>query len=503
MIAKGSNRLRLLIIVLALALGMAFVLSGNTAFAQGPDPVELDARLSALEKTVDNLFNFIIIIPALAAVMVVVLELRTWLTERADRGLAYARENREADSAEAVNKVMSSVNELLAFQAEQAKQFTGLLKKYDPSRGVEAIFGQVKDLLSKLKRHNLRQYHPEILRLSTKMDNLEDLYALHDFEGSIGCNHVRGLAGLLECQIEATNRYFRTVNELLQKELEPKKPETTKGGKEDEEERIRDVYNEYTGPVSLYLRGIHLKNLAQFDESLECLELALKDWPMREYEIQTHIDIAEVVALKTQYEPDKKRTEAAFDAIKLVSDGGRSGIQTTGPQKRNLDDLRERLHLIEGNYAFKHKDWDEAIAVYEKGPLSHRDEKRPLPNQSNVFLSLSIGLARWNKGQINEAKQDLTRFYHLIVDTDRAMTHPEPRGRILLGGSAIIAAKLSGIDAYDWLLGHVLREIEDLRRRNPRTDYTFHIFSPLTKEMHSLGEFRSHIDNPREFIAGS
>lgn len=484
--AYRNNRLRLLVTALALAVGMAFVLTGNTALAQGPDLVEIDARLKALEKTVDNLFTFIIIIPALAAVMVVGLELLSWRTERAEMQLARDRETREAVSATKVDEVMSSVNQLLTFQAQQAQQAGEVLQKYDPSRGVEAIFRQVEGLLSQVKRHNLRQYHSEILRLSSKMDNLEDLYALDDFERSIGCNHIQGLAGLLQSQIENTDRYFRTVSELIEKKREPK---------EGEEERFKDVYNKYTEPVSLYLRGVHLKNLAEFDESLKCLERALSTWPKSEREILTRIDIAEVVALQTGYAPDKKRTTGAFDTIQLVIESDRTGeYKLTEAQRRNLDVLRERLHLIEGNYAFKHENWDEAVRHYEKG--------RHL-NRESVFIGLSIGLALWKKGLVNEAKQELEKTYHLIVDADHQVTHPEPRGRILLGGSAIIAAKLSGIGDSDWLLGHVLREIEDLRRRNPRAGYSFHIFSPLNKQMHTLREFRSHIDDPLEFLAES
>jgi tetratricopeptide (TPR) repeat protein len=218
----------------------------------------------------------------------------------------------------------------------------------------------------------------------------------------------------------------------------------------------------------------------------------LNVWSKGEREILTRIELAEVVALKTRYADDEKRTKAAYDSIDGVLHAHHAGHQVLTPdQEANLNMLKERLCLIEGNYAFSHGDWDRAVEHYREG--------RSL-NPHGVFTSLSIGLTLWKQGLVDEAKLELERVYHLIVDSHRQVTHPEPRGRILLGGSAVIAAKLVGLGDPAGLLGHILKEIEDLRWRNPQMGYTFHIFSPLTKQMHTLTDFRSHVDHPLDFL---
>jgi tetratricopeptide (TPR) repeat protein len=366
---------------------------------------------------------------------------------------------------------MSSVNQILAFQAAQAREDLGLLEKFDPSRGIRAIVDEAGELRRQVKRHNLRQYWMRITRLSDKMENLEDLYVgLREFEDSIDCNYIRGLAGLLSSQIEATDRRFRAVGELI----------AEKGPLDNIE------------AMSLYFLGIHRKNLGLLEESLKCFERALDIWWKGEREILTRIEIAEVVALKTGYADDERRTKAAHDAIAAVLRAHETGAQPLEPdQVRNLDALKERLYLIEGNYAFSRGDWDGAIEQYEQGRLL---------NPHGVFTGLSIGLALWQKGLIEEAKPELDAAYHLIVDAHQEVTHPEPRGRILRGGSAVIAAKLSGLGDPVGLLGHILREIEDLRWRNPLAGHTFQTFSPLTKRMHPLTDFRAHIDRPLDFL---
>jgi tetratricopeptide (TPR) repeat protein len=471
MFTNRKKRLWLLGVALVLVGGMVFVLTSNNALAQGPDLKDVDTRLTALEKTVDDLFNFIIVIPALAAIMVVVLELRTWLTERSEVQLAREREQREAKSAVTVDAVMSSVNQILTFQAKQAGIGTRLLETFNPSKGIEAVLGDAKELRRQVKRHNLYQHHVAITRLAEKMQNLEDLYVdLPDFRESIDCNYIRGLAGHLNSQIEATDKYFRAVGELIAR----------KGPLDNLE------------AMSLYFLGVHRKNLNLLGESLECLERALEIWSRGEREILTRIEIAEVVALDTRYTDDKKRVRAAHHAIDEVLDADRTRSQPLTPeQKANLDALKERLYLIEGNYAFRHGDWDGAIENYEKGRLLELQ---------GVFTTLSIGLAHWKQGLIDEAKQELDQAYHLIVDSHRHLTHFERRGRILRGGSAAIAAKLCGLGDPVGLLGLVLKEIEDLRWRNPETGHTFHIFSPLTKEMHTLTDFENHISRPLDFF---
>ncbi|NUO81057.1 tetratricopeptide repeat protein, partial [candidate division KSB1 bacterium] len=384
---------------------------------QPPDLKDIETRLNALERTVDKLFNFIIIVPSIGAILVIALELRTWLTERTQMQLRWTQESREGKSTSRVDQVMNSVNQLLSFQVKQEEQQKKLLEKFDPSHGIKAILEKVKDLRrsGQLTRHNLYQYHTEIADLASRMKNMEDLYNLTDFNKSINCHHIRGLAALLENRFQDADTYFDSISRLIV---------TDEGIKEKDE---------YIEPVSLYYRGVLLKNINDLDAARASLEKALEKWPKKNREVLTRVELAEVEALKTKYSENKQIKEAFVEIERILQDN-HSGMQPLRPeQKANLKSLQERLWIIEGNYAFKAKKWAEAVKAYEQVLQL---------NSKNVFGNLSLGIALKKQGNPDAAIK-LLDTYRLIATSDSLITHPEPRGRILLAGSAIVAANLS------------------------------------------------------------
>lgn len=451
---------------LVILISGAVTLGSPFAFGQTTDlKGYVDARFDAIEKTIDRLFNIILLIPTLAAVVVVVLQVRSWVREKEESQLGKSREQREEESAKKVGAVMDSVQKLLSFQAEQAKRLDEASKIPIPRGRIDETLKQITELRAAITRHNFQEYSSRIIALCHRMDNLEEL-GVEDFKQSIGCHYIRGLAALLQSDIDA-DRHFRTVRDLIKAKPPPD-------------------HDRLTEPMSCYFCGIHLKNIAEFAEARKSFERAFEAWPKSENEVRTLLEIAEVVALETQYAPGEKRTKSAREAVDRVNRPGERE-RLNSEQKRNMQALEERLFLIEGNYAFKHEKWDRAIEQYERGRSSNPD---------GVFAGLSMGIALWKKGSIDDAKRELMESYLCL----RKKTHAEARGRILLGVSAIIAAKLSGVGEPDWLFGQTLRDIDELLRKNPQKGHTFHIFSPLTKQMHTLRELPLQLENPERLL---
>jgi tetratricopeptide (TPR) repeat protein len=498
MLTNCNKCASLLMVALVFAVGMIFALTGGNALAQGPDPSELEARLTSLENTVERLFNLMIVIPILSGLVIVVLEISTAFTQRAERKfvrereereakrgkdlldrvmeIAWQRESRESDTAAKFHDVMSSVNELLRFESDQAKQITTqletiekLIEQFDATQGVEAILNRVDEVRLKVKRSNLHDYHTDITELAHRMTDMENFFGLPDFKQSIPCHYIRALAAHLENRIEAANSHFDAVSQL------GKTPP-----------------DEYIEPLSLYFRGVLLKNLTLYDEARQCLESALDKWPTGKREIRTQIELAEVVALQKHYSISDKRTKPVFAVISELADAVDNGSEElTSSQKANLKAQQERLWLIEGNYAFKSEEWENAIEHYTRGLKV---------NPNGIFSILSIGISRLKMNQDDEAMATLEKAYNRIIAGGEYVTHPEPRGRILLGASAIITARLVGLRDPVELQLTVLREIETLRRINARSPRNFHIFSPLTKQMHTLEDFREHFSHPLDIL---
>lgn len=464
--------MRLRMILAMLCVIVAF--TATRVSAQPPTTNSTNVRLDAVEKTLDRLFTITLYIPGLAALVVVLLEVRSWLGQREELKLARTQQKREHESVAIVDNVMRTVHELLAFQAELAKQTQEAVKRPISQPAIEAILGQVQKLRKDVTRHNLYAYDAEIIRLSERIEDLELFFRVEDFQRSIACHYVRGLAGLLQGSVDAPSRHFAKVGDLIA-----------------QDPANREI-DDYIEPMSLYFRGIHLKNLAQYSEAREDLERALRLWPQDDIEVRTHIELAEVVALQTGYDPKTQQTSESRAAIDELRQRG----HLNQAQERNLARLEARLLLIEGNYAHTHTDLDKAIACYEEAR-----GKSPDP----YFERLSLGIALLLRGtvlqqaaDIEYARRELQASYDLILQ----ITHPEARGRILLGASAIIAAKLTelGESFADYLLTPTFREIDDLLRRSPRTGHVFHVFSPLTKRMHALADFKKQLTDPKECL---
>ncbi|MCI0496631.1 hypothetical protein L0Z72_16635 [candidate division KSB1 bacterium] len=456
----------------------------NPQSKQPLDPSSLEMRQNTLEKNIDKLYTFMIVIPGVAALLVVILQISSVLTQNADRKIVRDRFDREKQTADIVDSVMSSVNQLLAFQAAQAEKQKLLIEKFDPSRGIELIKNKAIEIRKpgNLTRYNLHDYHDELKDLANRMKSMEDLYNIADFKQSINCLHIRGLAAHLENQIQDANKYFREVSQMI----------LTEEGKKEKDEAIE--------PVSLFYRGILLKNIGSLLESEDCFNEALDKWPASNREVLARIELAEVIALKNKYKGENPRLKDAFDKIDKMFEDNTQGVKPLAPRQiQNLRSQKMRLYLLDGNYSFKAERFEEAISKYEK--IVEMDPK-------NIFGNLSIGIALLKNQNQEEGRLKLKETYKLIVTSDRLITHPEPRGRILLLGSAIIAGRLCGAhnselrELRDINELHVdfLREIEDLRKINIRAGAQFMIFSPLSKELCNLIEFRNHVDNPIAYI---
>lgn len=473
-----------LLLILAV---FAFVIGNNVFAQQGQQQTsDIEVRLGALEKTVDQLYTFMIVIPGLAGLLVLILQISTIWSQAQDRKITMARDQREAKSANVTDSIMGSVSRLLGFQSDQAKLLAKQTKKFDPSQGINAIFDKVKDLRNSVKRYNLYTYHDEIVDLSNRIKNMQDLFNLPDFKQSIGCYYIRGLAAHLENRYHEANSYLSSISQYILTE------------KAEEE---KDAYIE---PVSLYFRGVLLKNMGNFDESRKCFEDALSKWPGESREVRSLVELAEVAALQTRYS-DNAQTKKALSEIDQILEESRTGAGSlTRQQEANLRQMKSRLAIIEGNYAYKkalknNKGWDKAVEHYKKAIEL---------DSENVFANLSIGITYLKMNQHEAASEKLRDTYRMIVVSDRLVTHPEPRGRILLGGCAIIAARLSGIEDSQLrelrdpneIQVDVKREIEELRRINIRSGREFHIFSPLTKEMETLTGVKNHINSPKDYF---
>lgn len=448
------------------------------------DTSTLEMRQNILEKNINQLYTFMIVIPGVAALLVVILQISSLLTQAADRKIVRDKFDREGQSLDIVDSVMNSVNKLLAFQAAQAKKHKLLFEKFDPSRGIDAIKTKVVEIRKpgNLTRYNLYDYHDELKDVANRIKSMEDLYNLPDFKQSINCLHICGLASHLENQVQDANKFFREVSELI----------LTDEGKKEKDDFIE--------PVSLFYRGILLKNIGNFLESENCFNEALNKWPSSNREVLARIELAEVIALKNQYQGENVRIKDSFDKIdKLFQDNIQGIKQLTPNQIQNLKSQQMRLLLLDGNYSFKAQRYEEALVKYEN--IMRIDPK-------NIFGNLSIGIALLKNQNEEESRIKLKETFKLIVTSDRLITHPEPRGRILLLGSAIIAGRLCNASNSELrefrdineLHVDLLREIEDLRKITIRTGSHFLIFSPLSKELCNLVEFRNHVDNPMAYL---
>ena len=503
------------ILSIALSLSLLFLyFSNNVVYAQ--DITDIDTRLKFIEAAFELIF---MIFPGLAAVIVVVSATRSFLLERRrsiavqrreeqesiftskllkimeDREardssstsqfikfievqnnresdstsqvlkIIQGRESREADSAKKVDSVMNSVNQILAFQAKQAEILSNRAERFDPTHSIKDINDQVKFLRKKITRNNINQYFSDIAELSNRMKNMEDLFAISDFKESIGCHYIRGITAHLQNKVKDANYHLDFVSRLM---VDDKKQE-------------RD---EYIEPLSLYFRGLILKNMGQFGQARDSFKAALANWPVSNNEIRTRIELAEAIALLTNYSPDESVTQAGFNEIERALENGRVKLVTA-------NGLKSRLLLMEGNYAIVNGKWDTAVKHYE-------DVLKLNPH--NIFANLSLGLFYYMGDVQDKAKEYLESTYHLIVKNDQHIIHPEPRGRILLGGSAIMAAYLADLREPKVLHANIIREIEEFRRIDIQSINNFLIFSPITKQMHTLNEFRHHFDQPKKVI---
>ena len=141
-------------IMLFFVVGILFVFGSIELVAQGtPTTLTPEQRLQLLEQTVTNLQNSIVVIPIIAGLLVLILQFINFRQEGAEKldtkerekeylKLVGDKQKTEATSAAMVDAVMGSVNQLLAFQAEQAKKITKQvedyeerIKKYNPANG--------------------------------------------------------------------------------------------------------------------------------------------------------------------------------------------------------------------------------------------------------------------------------------------------------------------------------------------------------------------------------
>jgi len=392
---------------------------------------------------------------------------------------------RQGKSSEIVDSVMESIGKIVKFQATQAEQLSEQIQKFDFTQAIKNIIDQVKELRKTVTRHNLYLCSEDVIELSGRMKNMEDLFNVPDFKESIGCHYIRGLASLLQSRFHEANKHFSAVSELIN---------TTKGLQE-KDEAIE--------AVSYYFRGVLFKNIGKLSDSKDYFTEALRLWPTAKHEIRSRVELAEVVALESDYQ--ESTTKAAFNEIdKLLEKHNKGDDVLSDNQLLFLKQNQTRLWMIEGNYAYNNAlkgkgEWNKAIELYNKATQLDKD---------NFFLNLSLGITYLKMKEIEMAKEKFRLTYKLVVSSDRLITHPEPRGRILLMGSAIIAARLSGIDDFDVtnlrdpkeIEIDLIREIEELRRINIRLGDNYCIFSPLTKRMETLSEFRRQVNDPHKFI---
>ena len=336
---------------------------------------------------------------------------------------------------------------------------------------IDAILEDVAKLLALITRHNLYDFADWISDLADQIELEDRANDVEEFQQSAGCHHIRGLAALLRNQIDATEFHLAKSCELVSKD-----------------EQIVET-------MSLYYRGILKKNIRDYTEALEHFEavaviLSIAD----HYEIRTPIEIAEIVALASNYQ--KKYPDIAFihQSIDELLSTGKAGENSLSEfQVTNLQSLQERLYQIEGNYDYMNDRWDEAMQYYLSAAEISPD---------GVFTTFSLGLTHLQLGEEDEANREFVRTYNLIQKGfAHEESHHELRGRILRWGTAVIAAKLGKIDDPRVFVILVALDGEIRQLKTTKTDSgEFHIFSPLTKRLVTVEEFQDQIANPTDYV---